>query len=211
MVLGILLVISLIGTIWFFVQDSALKSQKLSLENQTITLQAKLDKAVDEFVKLDANHQILNGKILSLENQSATLQLNLDKANTEYGVLEATYLNTSRKLNETEIVLSNLEKQLQDSQSKLTSLQGKYPPKRFIDKNALVNWLSTQSITPFSFANAVQMQVNAANDGWLVSTSISYNLNSDKFVLSNNAVLANGEVYFWFSDDHALNPYSIRE
>jgi hypothetical protein len=55
------------------------------------------------------------------------------------------------------------------------------------------------------------MQENAAKDGWLVSTSIYYNNTDGRFKLANTVVLANGEVYFFFSDDHALNPFSIRE
>ena len=121
---------------------------------------------------------------------SGSLQADLDTANNQI-----TSLNSQ---------LSSVQSQLTQVQTELGNLQEVFPPRDFSSSNELQEWLNNNNVStqPISqtygkwYAKALQVQLDALNDGYIVSVDIDYYPDDDSYDIWNVAVV-DGYMWYW--------------
>jgi len=168
------------------------------------TTQANLTSAQATLASTQAN---LTSTQNDLKNTQSTLASTQSQLKTTQDTLTTTSNNlkaTQDKLTATQNQLTSTQGQLAATSQQLADIQKVYPLKNFPDLNALKAWLAKQTIVTFSFQNTFALQEAAAKDGWLISAGIWWNAAAGEHYSGNTAILANGDCYMFYCDDHTL-------
>jgi multidrug efflux pump subunit AcrA (membrane-fusion protein) len=169
------------------------------------TTQANLVSTQNTLTSTQSELSDTKTQLTSTKSQLASTQSQLTSTKSQLASTESELETTQATLTSTENELTSTKSQLTSTQTQLAALQAVYPLKNFPDLNSLREWLATQTITTFTFANTLALQEAAADDGWLISASISWDSGQQRWEASNTAILSNGDVYMFYCDDHTLS------
>ncbi|MBI2856252.1 MAG: hypothetical protein HYX93_05330 [Chloroflexi bacterium] len=140
------------------------------------------------------------------ERDSLTSQLRADlqQAQSSVNLLEANVATL-------ELSKASLQGQLAAVQGDLQELQSKFPLRPFSNRNELEVWLASDTVseqpdTQFAadwYANALEIQKRAADDGFIVSAEFLAN-GDVTWTVWNSTVIENGNYYWWNPEEDLL-------
>jgi ABC-type transporter Mla subunit MlaD len=197
----ILLVVVGSGLGYFFARSSAdLGDTRADLAKAN----EDLSSTQGELTSTQNDLQVTQNTLVSTQNQLTTTSDNLTATQHLLSTTQSQLTSTQSQLTSTQSQLSATQDDLDSISEQLTDIQKVYPLKHFPDLSTLRTWLATQPLSPFSFQNTSSLQEAAMNDGWIISAGITWSPSFQDFVGSNTAILDDGDVYMFFSDDHTL-------
>jgi hypothetical protein len=105
---------------------------------------------------------------------------------------------------DTKTELAGTEAQLTDAEAELEAIADKYPLKNFASKAELEDWKDSHRLPHAysddeQFDNAMQTQITAMNNGYLVSIQMDYFTDEDLWWIGNSAIA--GDVVYHFKVD----------
>ncbi len=98
--------------------------------------------------------------------------------------------------------------------AELAQIERVYPPRHFNSTSELQNWLRNNDVSEHSptrpsgvhawYLNALEIQEDAARDGYIVSASISPSEQEGLYVVFCSAI-AGGSLWWWYPEDDEIN------
>lgn len=133
-----------------------------------------------------------------------TFVFNVPKS--QYVSLEDSYSNLQNSY-------TTLQGEKADLEAQLEVITDKYPLRGFAGRDELENWMDSHSL-PYAYSddeefdNALQTQINAMNDGYLVGIQMDYFSVIDTYWIGNSA-MAGGVFYHFMIDTGDIYPQNF--
>ena len=146
--------------------------------------------------------------LISSNNRYNNLKVELDAAETQI---------TSRagQLSQLQSDFSNLQTNYDAIDQQLADIQTIFPQREFSSAYELQSWLdanpvSTRPTTTYAawYANALQLQADALNDGYIISVSFDYDPNEDAVFVYCETVI-DGWIWFWDPETDDILQYTF--
>jgi myosin heavy subunit len=182
------------------------KSSEFSATSANLTItKANLASTELDLASTQNDLKDTQNALASTQSQLKTTSDNLTATKNQLDTTQSQLTTTQSQLTTAQSQLTTTQNDLNSKSQQLTDIQKVYPLKPFPDLNTLKTWLSTQPIIPFTFQNTSSLQDAAAKDGWIISAGIDWSATLQMYATSNTAILANGDVYMFFCNDHTLH------
>ena len=125
-----------------------------------------------------------------------------------FNVPKSQYVSLESSYSDLHSNYTTLQGEKADLETQLEAIEAKYPLRNFASKRDLEYWMEDNEL-PMRYTdageydNAVQTQINAMNDGYLVGIQIDYFAGSGSYWIGNSAI-AGGVLYHFMIDTGSI-------
>ena len=131
-----------------------------------------------------------------------------------FNVPKAQYVSLENSHSDLQTSYTALQEEKADLEAQLDALEAKYPLRNFGSEAELEDWIANH-VLPYvtdadeEYQNAVQTQINAMNEGYLMGIQIDYFSDSGVYWIGNSAI-AGGVLYHFTIDTQDIyeQPFS---
>jgi septal ring factor EnvC (AmiA/AmiB activator) len=179
-------------------------------------LQDKSTQLQQELTIKEATNQELTTQLNNKDEEIDSLQAELTSLNSKLTLFTIEQNSLKDKLAKEEkqnlqagSEIDRLNQLATQATEALNKLKETYPPRLFNNKTELEQWLSAMPIpskmqyAENTYLQGVKLQEQAAEDGYIISVAW-YSQSDYNAIVWCEAMLQNGDAYWWYPDDYKL-------
>ena len=160
-----------------------------------------------------AERDTAQADVSSLQSELAGVQSELDDTKSALTTVESRLATVLGQIENLENDVSGVNSKLATANLELSTIKKVYPPGDFSSISELRNWLLKNDISERSsaeyaetlYTNALNIQEDALNDGYIVSVNIEYDSEADAYIVACVTII-NGDLWIWDpANDEPIN------